>query len=193
VLAAIGAGAVVVLVLGVLTITSLDNPTGRAAAAGKSGATPHPQSPSQSPVPKSPTPSSTSYAPKQEAAEWARTLEALDAQRAQAFWTLDVRALDAIYLPGSAPWSADRALLTAYRKQHIRVRGLRMHISTATVERRTATTITLRTVDHLTGGELVDRTGTKTPLPPGTPTTRLITLTTTPTTPTWRITTITSA
>jgi hypothetical protein len=48
-------------------------------------------------------------------------------------------------------------------------------------------------VDHLVGGELVHRNGTRTPLPPGKPTTRLITLSTTPTTTAWRIATITKA
>ena len=126
-------------------------------------------------------------------AKWLRTLEALDVRRAQAFWALDAGILDEIYVPGSGPWSADRAMLMAYREQQVRVRGLRIQIDTTTVERRTASSVTLRTVDHLVGGELVDRNGTKTPLPPGTPTTRLITLTTTPANPTWRITTITSA
>jgi hypothetical protein len=130
---------------------------------------------------------------------WIRTLEALDAQRSQAFWTLDLNVLDDIYVPGSSPWVADRALLSNYRKQNVRVRGLRITIDRTTVTRRTATTVTLRTTDRLTAGEAVDHTGTKTPLPPGRPTTRLITLTTAPTqpgkpgTPRWRISTITQA
>jgi hypothetical protein len=119
-------------------------------------------------------------------------LQALDAQRAQAFWALDAGILDKIYVRGSGPWSADRAMLMEYRKQQVRVRGLRIRIESTSVERRTASTVTLRTVDHLVGGELVDRTGAITPLPPGTPTIRLITLTAAPISPTWRITTITS-
>ncbi|MFG1907794.1 hypothetical protein [Kribbella sp. NPDC048928] len=132
-------------------------------------------------------------------AAWIRTLEALDAQRSGAFWTLDLDVLDDIYVPGSSPWVADRALLSKYRKQNVRVRGLRITIDRTVITRHTATTVTLRTTDRLTAGEAVDHAGTKTPLPPGRPTTRLITLTTTPTqpetraTPTWRISTITQA
>lgn len=131
------------------------------------------------------------------------TLQALDVQRAQAFWTLDLDALDRIYVPGSAPWRADRALLSAYRNQNVRVEGLRITIESTAITRRTANTVTLKTTDHLTAGQAVDHTGAKTPLPPGPPVTRLITLTTTPRTAapsrsaarqpthTWRITTIT--
>ncbi|MGZ0146911.1 hypothetical protein ACXJJ3_07545 [Kribbella sp. WER1] len=132
-------------------------------------------------------------------AAWLRTLEALDAQRSQAFWTLDLTALDGIYLPGSSPWTADRALLATYRKQNVRVQGLRITIDSTTIASRTPTTITLRTVDHLSAGEAVDGYGTRTPLPPGKPSTRLITLTTAPqsasgpSTQPWRITTITQA
>lgn len=124
---------------------------------------------------------------------WTRTLQALDAQRAQAFWTLDLGALDRIYVPGSSPWRADHALLSSYREQQIRVEGLRVQIDNSTIARRTPTTITLKTTDHLAAGQAVDRSGTKTPLPPGSPTTKLITLTTSPTTKTWRITAITQA
>jgi hypothetical protein len=124
---------------------------------------------------------------------WLRTLQALDVQRAQAFWTLDLEALDQIYVPGSSPWRADRALLSTYRDRRVRVQGLRIQIDRTTVTRRTRTTITLRTTDRLTAGQAIDQAGTKTPLPPGVPMTRLITLTITPPTQTWRITTITRA
>ena len=122
-----------------------------------------------------------------------RTLQALDAQRAHAFWTLDLAALDRIYVPGSSPWRSDHALLSSYREQQIRVEGLRVQIDSSTIARRTPTTVTLKTTDHLAAGQAVDQTGAKTPLPPGTPTTKLITLTTNPTTKAWRITAITQA
>ncbi|WP_427896689.1 hypothetical protein ACQHIV_15740 [Kribbella sp. GL6] len=105
-------------------------------------------------------------------------------------------ALDQIYMPGSPPWAADRALLASYRKQNVRVQGLRITIESATIAARTPTTITLRTVDHLTAGEVVDRLGTKTPLPAGQLSARLITLTAVPTSSKsqpWRITTIARA
>lgn len=190
------------LVLGLVTVGVLDNPAGTAAAADRTE-----QSPSPSPTPQRSTTSTPSTisrptAPttpaRVDAGEWTRTLQALDTQRAQAFWTLDAALLDRIYVPGTEPWAADRALLATYRKHQIRVRGLQIRIDNAIVERQSATTVVLRTVDHLTAGQAVNRTGTTTTLPPGTPSTRLITLTTTagttnPTPSSWRITAITSA
>ncbi|MFG1622915.1 protein kinase [Kribbella sp. NPDC049227] len=203
VLAAAGLGAAVMLVVGLLTVGALDNqPTPTAAT---DPATPSPQqtptpAPSQTSAPApsrtstaSPQPSTPSSPPRPaETADWVRTLQALDAQRAQAFWALQPSLLDKIYVPGSKPWTSDRALIVAYSKQQLRVRGLRIRIDYTTVERRTTTSVTLRTVDHLIAGSLVDRHGTSTPLPPAMPTTRLITLTTNPSTPAWRIATITN-
>ncbi|WP_442914424.1 protein kinase domain-containing protein [Kribbella sp. NBC_00709] len=128
-----------------------------------------------------------------DAVMWTRTLRALDAQRAKAFWTLDLEALDRIYVPGSSPWRADRSLLSSYRQQQLRVEGLRVQIDSAAVAGRTPTTVTLKTIDYLAAGQAVDRTGTRTPFPPGTPMTRLITLSTSPSTPAWRISSITRA
>jgi hypothetical protein len=148
-------------------------------------------------------PPSESTASSADLAAWIQTLQALDTQRAQAFWTLDLNALDRVYIPGSAPWRTDRALLSAYRKRNVRIQGLRITIESTAITHRTATTVTLKTTDHLTAGQAVDHTGATTPLPPGAPATRLITLTTTARTPapsrgaarqpthTWRITTIT--
>ena len=104
-----------------------------------------------------------------DAGEWSRTLQALDTQRAQAFWTLDLALLDTIYVPGTEPWAADRALLTTYRKHQIRVRGLQIRIDKTTIESQTPSTVVLRTVDHLTAGQAIDPTGTTTTLPPGAP------------------------
>ncbi|GAA3089345.1 hypothetical protein JOF29_007939 [Kribbella aluminosa] len=108
-------------------------------------------------------------------------------------------ALDEIYVPGSSPWAADRALLASYRKQKVRVQGLQITIESTTIAARTPTTVTLRTVDHLTAGAAVDQEGTKTPLPPGQPSARLITLTAVHPSPNrpgsqpWRITTVAQA
>jgi hypothetical protein len=115
-----------------------------------------------------------------EVAAWKRTLEALDAERAKAFWTLDLDALDRIYVPGSPPWLRDRALLAEYREQNIRVEGLRITIDSTVITRRTSTTITLKVTDRLTAGQAIDAGGTETTLPSGIPTTRLITMTSTP-------------
>ncbi|TCC65883.1 hypothetical protein E0H73_02840 [Kribbella pittospori] len=209
VLAAAGLGAAVVLVLGVLTVSALDNqPTPTAATdpatpspqqtptpAAAQPSTPAPAQPSTPAPSQTPTtpPATPLHSPRPaETADWVRTLQALDARRAQAFWALEPSLLDKIYVPGSKPWTTDRALIVAYSKQQLRVQGLRIRIDSTTVERSTMTSVTLRTVDHLIAGSLVDRHGTSTPLPPATPTTRLITLATSPGTPAWRIATITN-
>ncbi|WP_328522019.1 protein kinase domain-containing protein [Kribbella sp. NBC_00359] len=175
-------------------------PTGPASSLAPSLPTTSPTAtqPTTPPTPTRPaTPQSTIKPPtttsRTDAARWALTLQDLDAQRAHAFWTLNPEVLDKIYVPGSPPWLADRALLASYLKQNVRIQGLRIQIDKTIVTHQTPTTITLKTTDHLSAGQAIDHTGTTTPLPPGTPTTRLITLTTTRTTPTWRITTITPA
>jgi len=175
-----------VLVLGLLTVGALDHQPTPTAATSASAGTPT-VAPSQTPPQPSPSPAAS------EGKKWLRTLRALDAQRAQAFRALEPGLLDQIYVPGSEPWTSDRALILAYRKQQLRVEGLRIRIDTATVEGMTTTSVTLRTVDYLIAGTLVDRYGTKTPLPPASPAVRLITLTTSPGTPAWRIATITKA
>ncbi|GAA1582794.1 hypothetical protein GCM10009804_44160 [Kribbella hippodromi] len=124
---------------------------------------------------------------------WTQKLQSLDARRARAFWALDLKVLDGVYVPGSSPWQADRALLSSYRDQQLRVQGLRIQIDKAVITRRTPTSIALKTTDHLTGGQAVDRAGTITRLPPGAPTTRLITLTISRPGQPWRIAAITDA
>jgi hypothetical protein len=104
-------------------------------------------------------------------------LQALDFQRSQAFSRLDPAGLDAIYVPGSSPWRADRSLLASYRDRQVRIDGLRMQIEKLAVERPGAGTVVLRVVDRLIAGAAVDHAGRRTPLPAGTPTARLITLT----------------
>jgi hypothetical protein len=194
VLAAAALGAVVVLVIGIATVRALDTPTTSAATSNQptTPLTPAdaPTSPTGATTAPTPTRLPTTTGLRAEATEWALTLRALDAQRAHAFWTLDQDILDRIYVPGSQPWQADRALLATYRKQQVRVQGLRIQIDKTTIAHQTPTTVTLKTTDHLTAGQAIDHTGTSTPLPPGTPTTRLITLTKTPAP---RITTITPA
>ncbi|TDO69627.1 serine/threonine protein kinase [Kribbella sp. VKM Ac-2571] len=209
VLAAAAVAAIIVLAIAIATLRTIDtpataqpDPSAAQSTARQPSVSPPTQSPIAHPTAAHPTAAHTT-ASSAELATWIHTLEALDAQRAQAFWTLDLDALDRIYVPGSAPWRTDRALLSAYRNQNVRVQGLRITIESTAVTRRTATTVTLKTTDHLTAGQAVDHTGAKTPLPPGPPTTRLITLTTTPRTAapsrsatrqpthTWRITTIT--
>ncbi|MFI6679262.1 protein kinase [Kribbella sp. NPDC050470] len=190
VLAAAALGAVVVLILGLLTVSALGNdPAGTAAATHQS---PAPTDPAPS-NPAVTNPASPTSPPSADPTKWTQTLQALDTQRAKAFWTLDPTLLDTIYVPGSAPWKADQALLTTYRKHQIRIRNLTIHISKTTIESQTPTEVVLHITDHLTTAQALTPTGTTTNLPPATPTPRRITLTTTPTTPTWRITAITPA
>jgi tRNA A-37 threonylcarbamoyl transferase component Bud32 len=123
---------------------------------------------------------SPSLPPATTAAEegrWLGTLQALDLQRSQTFSTLDPVGLDAIYVPGSSPWQADRSLLASYRDRQVRIDGLKMQIDKLAVERPGAGTVVLRVVDRLIAGAAVDNAGRRTPLPAGTPTARLIILT----------------
>ena len=95
---------------------------------------------------------------------WLQTLQSLDRRRSQAFSTLNPADLDAIYVPGSPPWSSDRSLLASYRKQQVRVEGLRMQIETLIVEHPGDETVVLRIVDRLIAGAAVTRSGDRTAL-----------------------------
>lgn len=117
-----------------------------------------------------------SAASEGDAMRWLETLQALDVQRSRAFAGLDAAGLDAIYVPGSPPWRADRSLLASYRDQALQVVGLRLEIDQLEVERSGTRTVVLRVVDRLTGGTVVDSAGRRTDLPAGRPTARRITL-----------------
>jgi hypothetical protein len=99
--------------------------------------------------------------------------------------------LDAVYVPGSSPWSADRALLDSYRSKRLRVEALRLQILSVRVETSGPTTVVLRIVDRLVSGVAVAASGERTHFPPGQPTTRRLTLTTKA--GRWRISEITKA
>jgi hypothetical protein len=121
--------------------------------------------------------SAPSVSTVEEAGRWLRILQALDVRRSQAFSSLDPAGLDAIYVPGSSPWRADRSLLASYRDRWVRIDGLRLRIDQLAVERPGVGTVVLRVVDRLVAGTAVDKAGRRTPLPAGTSTTRRITLT----------------
>jgi hypothetical protein len=104
-------------------------------------------------------------------------LQDLDVRRSRAFATLDPTVLNSVYVPGSSPWSADRELLSSYRKQQLRIEGLRMQIQSVTVETPGTTTVVLRVVDRFVAGVAINPTGQRTTFPPGKPTTRRVTLT----------------
>ncbi|WP_158293267.1 protein kinase [Kribbella sp. VKM Ac-2500] len=197
ILAACGVAALIVLGIGLATVGVLGQPaTGSTTTAGtqqSSSATSPGESASPGPVttagkPGEPPGNSTRAA--EDSKRWLQTLQSLDRRRSQAFSTLNPAGLDAIYVPGSPPWSSDRSLLASYRKQQVRVEGLRMQIETLVVEHPGDETVVLRIVDRLIAGAAVTGSGQRTPLPAGSPTTRRITLTATNTS--WRISAITT-
>jgi hypothetical protein len=160
-----------------------------------------PATPGDSTTPRVPTVSGDPLAPSDpatpsgsaaETSRWLKALQALDVQRSRTFSTLNVAGLDAIYVPGSAPWKSDKSLLTSYRDQQVRMEGLSIQIQSLAVEESSPNTAVLRVVDRLISATAVDKSGRRTPLPSGQPTHRRITLKTTPPSTTWRITEITT-
>ncbi|WP_344112553.1 protein kinase domain-containing protein [Kribbella alba] len=160
-----------------------------------------PATPGDSTTPRVPTVSGDPLAPRYpatppgsaaETSRWLRALQALDVQRSRTFSTLNVAGLDAIYVPGSAPWKSDKALLTSYRDQQVRIEGLSIQIQSLAVEESSPNTAVLRVVDRLISATAIDKSGRRTPLPSGQPTRRRITLKTTPPSTAWRITEITT-
>ncbi|GAB2582860.1 hypothetical protein GCM10027269_42740 [Kribbella endophytica] len=194
ILAASALAALVVTALALTTLGILDTPTTNPAAAAPPSPTPtKPTTPAPTtPTPTTPTSSipTPMASPSPSATTWQQTLQALDQRRAHAFWTLNPAELDAVYQPGSNPWTTDRAALATYQAQKIRIANLRFHIEHLTQEPTPGPTITLRVTDRLISATALTPTG-QTQLPPGPPTTRRITLT--PNGKTWRITTITPA
>lgn len=192
ILAACGAGAAVTVAIGLATLGALGNPATSATASAD-------QSTKPTPPPTPPTqratsaPTSTPHQRTQtlDSKKWLQTLQALDVRRSRAFSTLNPADLNTIYVPGSPPWSADRALLTSYRDRHIRIEGLRMQIETVTVETPGKTTVVLRIVDRLVSGTAITASGQRTAFPPGKPTPRRLTLTANANN--WRISKITKA
>lgn len=136
------------------------------------------------PIPTLPIPTAATTRPTGaggspvEIARWRTVLYRLDAARARAFATPDVRLLDAVYERGSAPWRADRSLLATYRSRSTRVESLRITVESVEVVRRNSRGVVLRVTDSFTGGDLITEDGATIRLPAGPRTTRLITLTT---------------
>ena len=155
-----GLAAIVVLAAGVAMLRAADRP----------GPTAHAVTPSGEPTPARPT---GGVSP---AAGWSQTLRALDVRRSRAFAAGNLRGLDGVYVPGSAPWASDRALLASYRERGLRVVGLEIRVDRLVVDRAAAGRVVLRVVDRLVAGAAVDRAGRRIALPPGRPSERLITL-----------------
>lgn len=94
-----------------------------------------------------------------EATDWASVLTALDARRAAALATLDVRALDEVYAEGSAPIGVDSDAIRRMAAAGVRPDGLRLDIRSVQPVRRTADLVTLRVVDRLPPYDLVGADG----------------------------------
>ncbi|ADB31752.1 serine/threonine protein kinase [Kribbella flavida DSM 17836] len=200
ILAMAALAAVIVLAVALTTLGVFKTPTTNPAAASPPSPTPPPApsasttSSSAAPPPATPvsTPTTTPAMPSAPGDRtWLQTLQSLDNRRAHAFWTLNPTELDAVYSPGSRPWTADRALLASYKSQNVRISNLRLQIQHLQQEPGPGPTITLKVTDRLISATAHTRTGQRTQLAPGPPTTRRITLT--PHGKTWRITTIAPA
>jgi hypothetical protein len=172
------------VVIGVLVVAAVATGTAGGLAIGAarrttSSASGEPAVTTAAPATPVATPSATpdgADGAKTSARAWAAVLTALDVRRADAFARLDAGALDGVYVPGSAPWRADRALLASYEDRRLRVAGLRIRIQSVAVHRPGAGTVVLRVVDRFAGATAVDAAGRSFVLPAGPPTTRLITL-----------------
>ncbi|WP_238157936.1 hypothetical protein [Kribbella voronezhensis] len=103
-------------------------------------------------------------------------MRALDRKRSTVFQTGDVGGLDAIYVPGSVPWKADKNLLASYRTQRLRIEGLTMEIRSLVIESEEADRAVLKVVDRLVAGAAVDPAGRRTTFPRGRPVARRIVL-----------------
>jgi hypothetical protein len=91
--------------------------------------------------------------------DWAGVLSRLDAGRAAAFARADAAALDAVYVPGSAPWRADRADVDALAARHAHATGVRHRVSSVRVISSSASQVRLRVVDRLPAYRVLDAAG----------------------------------
>jgi hypothetical protein len=97
--------------------------------------------------------------PAPAAPDWPATLAALDAARSAAFAGADAAALGAVYVPGSAPLAADRALLTRYAARRTRVADLHLVAGTVTPVASGPDQATLEVADRLLPYTVVDSAG----------------------------------
>ncbi|MBB6629624.1 hypothetical protein H5V45_20060 [Nocardioides sp. KIGAM211] len=100
-------------------------------------------------------------------------LHAWDARRAAAWAAGDVGALRALYVPGARAGRRDVAMLRAWERRDVRVRGLRMQVLAVRVLARSGHRLVLLVTDRLAGGTAV-RGSLRTPLPRDRATTRRI-------------------
>ncbi len=83
---------------------------------------------------------------------WRAVLATLDRRRAAAYDAADPELLARVYVRGSPALRRDRHLLTRYRERGLRVRGLRMDVSSLRVRRARGDRVVLVVRERLAGG-----------------------------------------
>jgi len=108
------------------------------------------------------TPSAADAAPSSQAPDWVSVLGALDRSRDGAFADADANELDAIYVPGSAALTSDRATLGRLVVAGQRVHGLQFVLESVRVVSQSPGEATLAVTDILAGYDVVDAGGVAT-------------------------------
>ena len=116
---------------------------------------------------------------------WQRVLHDLDRSRARAFAAGEPRGLDAVYVRGSPVLRHDRAVLDAYARRGLTVRGARLRLLDVRVRAASADRVALRVVDRLGPAVVGSGGGVARPLPRDHPTLHRLRLLRTPAG--WRI------
>lgn len=148
------AGLVVLLALLLLVAAVLGVAIWMAGERSRSPVSAAPAARGSSPSPSTPSPSATAPAAPR-AADPLRVLHDFDRARARAWAAGDTEALRRLYAPDSTAGRRDAALLTAYADRGLRVRGLRMQVLAADVERETPSLTVIRVTDRLVGARAV--------------------------------------
>ncbi|HEY3925407.1 MAG TPA: protein kinase [Acidothermaceae bacterium] len=97
--------------------------------------------------------------------DWISVVGALDRSRDSAFADADAAELDAIYVPGSAALTTDRATLGRLVGAGERVRGLQFVLGSVQVVSQTPGEVTLAVVDTLASYDVLDPAGVATHVP----------------------------
>jgi hypothetical protein len=97
--------------------------------------------------------------------DWMSVVGALDRSRDSAFADADAAELDAIYVPGSAALTTDRATLGRLVGAGERVRGLQFVLGSVRVVSQTPGEVTLAVADTLASYDVLDPAGVATHVP----------------------------
>jgi serine/threonine protein kinase len=116
------------------------------------------------PTPGAPTPGAPTPSPFP-SPDWRSVVGALDASRGGAFADADANELDAIYVPGSAALTTDRAALGRLVGAGQRVRGLQFVLESVRVVSQSPDEVTLAVADTLASYDVVNAAGVATHMP----------------------------